>query len=63
VNTFGRKYRLLKKARHEWDTKSKHKKRISTTEMNRGSQYLSGAQGLERVDGVDSKNLSLGKWA
>jgi hypothetical protein len=63
INTFGSKYRLLRKAKHEWDTKSEYKKKISTTEMKGGSQHLSGAQDHERVDGVDSKILSLGKWA
>jgi hypothetical protein len=54
---------LLKKAKHEWDANSEHKKRISTTEMKGGSLCLSEAQDHERVDGVDSKILSLGKWA
>jgi hypothetical protein len=63
INTFGSKYRLLRKAKHEWDTKSEYKKKILTTEMKGGSQHLSGAQDHERVDGVDSKILSLGKWA
>ena len=63
VDTFGRKYRLLKKAKYEWEAKSEHKKRISATKMKAGSQFLSGAQDHERVDGVDSKILSLGKWA
>ena len=63
VDTSGGKYRLLKKAKQEWDAKSEHKKRVSTTEMKGGSLCLSGAQDHERVDGVDSKTLSLGKWA
>ena len=63
VDTFGGKYRLLKKAKHEWEAKSEHKKRISAAEMKGGSQFLSGAQHHERVNGVDSKILSLGKWA
>lgn len=63
VDTFGTKYRLLKKAKHEWMAKSEHKKRISTTEMKGGSLCLSGGQDYERVDGIDSKILSLGKWA
>ena len=63
VDTFGVKYRLLKKTKHEWVAKSEHKKRISTTEMKGGSLCLSGAQDHERVDGIDSKILSLGKWA
>jgi hypothetical protein len=63
VNTFGGKYRLLKKAKHEWDTKSEYKKRILTTKIKGSSLCLSGAQDHERVDGVDSKILSLGKWA
>ena len=63
IDTFGGKYRLLKKAKHEWDAKSEHKKRVSTTEMKDSSLCLSGAQDHERVDGIDSKTLSLGKWA
>lgn len=66
VYTFGRiclKYRFLKEAKHEWDKKSENKKRKSTTEMKGGIQCLSGAQDYERVDGVESKILSSGKWA
>ena len=63
IDTLGRKYRLLKKAKHEWDAKSEYKKRVSTMEMKDGSLCLSGAQDHERVDGIDSKALSLGKWA
>lgn len=57
INTFGGKYRLLKKAKHEWDAKSENKKRISTTEMKGGSLCLSGAQDHERVDGVEDSEF------
>lgn len=56
-NTLGslcEKHSLLKAAKHEWDTKSEHEKRISTAEMNGGSLCLSGPQDHERVDGIDS---------
>jgi hypothetical protein len=64
AETLGRsceKYSLLKEAKHEWDTKSEHEKRISTAEMNGGSLCLSEAQDHERVDAVDSMDSA--KWA
>ena len=63
VETFGGKYRLLKKAKRKWDAISEHKENISNTEMKGGSLCLSRAQDHESVDGVDSKIVSLGKWA
>jgi len=63
VDTCGRKYRLLRQAKQEWDAKSEHEESIPTTEMKRGRLYPSRAQDYKKVDKDDSKNLSIGKWA
>jgi hypothetical protein len=63
AETLGRsceKYSLIKMAKHEWDTKPEHEKRMSTAEMNGRSLCLSGAQDHERVDEPDS--MEAGKW-
>ena len=62
-DTCGRKYRLLRQAKQEWDAKSEHEESIPTTEMKRGRLYPSRAQDYKKVDKDDSKILSIGKWA